>query len=143
MPDSSHQTQSIGSKKRTRALTNRLWCLIEHYLEQLEKLLSQQQTTPMSNTLAREIGALVTTLDRLAQLDCTQSALTNSEVSPMKRTRKTSKTKPNDNTERDEAELKRQQLLMRLEKWAQSIIVPINDGQAKPHDKDNQDKPMT
>lgn len=134
MPDLLHQTQSpraARGKKRVKALTERLWCLVEHYLEQLEKLLSQQPSTSISNTLAREIGALVSTLDRLNQLDCSQNPLTHDASSThdtgtamtQKRTRKTAKTTAQapQHTEQTDIEHKRQQLLIRLESWAQSL----------------------
>jgi hypothetical protein len=70
MPETRPSKQATPAVRRKKAFTLRLWRLVEQYLEQLEGLMSEQIATHAPpNVLSREIGGLVTTLDRLLQLE--------------------------------------------------------------------------
>jgi hypothetical protein len=117
MPTPETKKKPLTPLKRKQAFIERLWTLVDHYLDQLETCLRDAPTLSGSSTgLARDIGALVTTLDRLCQLDLAQSEEDNTQGDNM--SREPNKKRQGRTAPAPDPNVIREQLLEKLEQWA-------------------------
>jgi hypothetical protein len=123
--------RALSATFRKKAFTERLWRLVEEYLAQLEGVLRENITSASSShSLIREIGGLVTTLDRLMDLEKKPQPSTGETAVSIEKS--TSKGRPSHSkntasmkacpidTDSSQARLTqmRDTLLKKLEKWA-------------------------
>jgi hypothetical protein len=123
--------RALSATFRKKAFTERLWRLVEEYLAQLEGVMRENITSvSSSHSLIRDIGGLVSTLERLIDLD--QKPQPTAGDNTMSTPKSASKGRPSRSkntasmkacpidTDSSQARLTqmRDTLLKKLEKWA-------------------------